>query len=281
MTSQPDVVPVAGACGAELRGFDLSKKLDGGSVDAVLENLYEHKVIFFRGQDLTPDQHVAFSAQLGPVFTDHPAYLPTLDGHPEVVVLSNQYGGRADIWHSDVSISPKPPMGSVLYMTECPEFGGDTMWADMTAAYDALSDRMKAYLEGLSAVHDLAGTVRNVTRERSQNTESPTGEMPNTTALPNARHPVIRTHPATGKKILYVNPTFTSHIEGVPPAEADAVLAYLHTHQSQPEFQCRWHWKVGDLAIWDNRATHHYAIADYGDKPRTIHRVTLEGEAPV
>jgi taurine dioxygenase len=155
------------------------------------------------------------------------------------------------------------------------------MWADMTAAYDALSDRMKIYLEGLSALHDLAGTVRNVVRERSQQTKSPTGAMPDTTALPRAAHPVVRTHPMTGRKILYVNPTFTAHIEGLPPAEGDAVLAWLFQHQAQPEFQCRWHWRKGDVAIWDNRATHHYAIADYGEAKRTIHRVTLVGEVPV
>ena len=154
------------------------------------------------------------------------------------------------------------------------------MWADMTAAYDALSDRMKVYLQGLDAVHDLAGTVRNVVRERSQQTKSPTGALPNLSVLPRAIHPIVRTHPVTGRKILYVNPTFTAHIEGLPPAEADALLAFLFQHQNQPEFQCRWRWQEGDVAIWDNRATHHYAIADYGDEPRTIHRVTLEGEAP-
>jgi taurine dioxygenase len=272
--------PIAGALGALLRGLDLSQKLDASSIEALLERLYEHKVIFFRDQRLTPAQQIDFSAQLGSIFTDHPAYLPTLDGHREIVVLDGQGGGRANVWHSDVSISPKPPMGSVLYMKHCPAWGGDTMWADMTAAYDALSDRMKAYLEGLEAVHDLAGTVRNVVRERSQQTKSPTGAMPDTSALPRATHPVVRTHPVTGRRILYVNPTFTSHLEGVPPAEGDAVLAFLFQHQNRPELQCRWRWREGDVAIWDNRATHHYAIADYGDLPRTIHRVTLEGEAP-
>lgn len=281
MPSRIEALPIAGTLGAELRGVDCSRKLDAESVDAVLANLYEHKVIFFRGQELTPDQHIGFSAQLAPVFTDHPAYLPLLEGRPEVVVLKGQDGGRANLWHSDVSISPKPPMGSVLYMKQCPAYGGDTMWADMTAAYDGLSDRMKTYLEGLTAVHDLAGTVRNVVRERSQAAKAPAGKTPDTSALPHAVHPVVRTHPATGRKILYVNPTFTAHIEGVPPAEADAVLAYLFAHQAQPEFQCRWRWQEGDVAIWDNRATHHYAIADYGNEDRVIHRVTLEGEAPI
>ena len=139
----------------------------------------------------------------------------------------------------------------------------------------------KAYLEGLCAVHDLAGTVRNVIRERSQETRSPTAAMPDMAALPRATHPIVRTHPITGRRILYVNPTFTAHIEGLPPAEGDAVLAFLFRHQDQPEFQCRWRWRTGDVAVWDNRATHHYAVADYGDEPRTIHRVTLAGEAPV
>jgi taurine dioxygenase len=272
--------PIAGTLGAEITGLDLAKPLDAPSTAAVENALYEHKVIFFRGQDLTPAQHIAFSAQLGPVFTDHPDYLPTLDGHPEIVVLDGQQGGRADVWHSDVSISAKPPMASVLYMKKSPAYGGDTMFADMTAAYDALSGRMKAYLEGLSAMHDLAGTVRSLVRERSVQTQAPPGQMPNTMDLPRASHPVIRTHPVTKRKILYVNPTFTAFIEGVAPREADAVLAFLYAHQNQPEFQCRWRWQEGDVAIWDNRATHHYAVADYGDAERTIHRVTLEGEAP-
>lgn len=273
--------PVAGALGAELKGLDLAGGLDDAAREAVLAALYEHKVIFLRRQSLTPEQQIDFSRRLGPVFTDHPAYLPTLDGHREIVVLEGQDGGRANLWHSDVSISSKPPMGSVLYMKRCPAWGGDTMWADMTAAYDALSDRMKVYLDGLVAVHDLAGTVRNVVRERSQQTKAPTGAIPNLDALPRATHPVVRTHPVTGRKILYVNPTFTAHIEGLPPAEGDAILAFLYQHQNQPEFQCRWRWQEGDLAVWDNRATHHYAVADYGDEPRTIHRVTLEGESPV
>ncbi|MFT5442389.1 MAG: taurine dioxygenase [Myxococcota bacterium] len=281
MSVNVETVPVAGSLGAELRGLDLSQKLDGGTVDTVLAALNEHKVIFFRQQELTPQQQVDFSAQLAPVFTDHPAYLPLLEGHPEVVVLEGQQGGRANLWHTDVSISPRPPMGSVLYMKQSPAFGGDTIWANMAAAYDALSDRMKTYLEGLTAVHDLAGTVRNVVRERSEQAKQPgTAAPPNMAELPRASHPVVRTHPVTGKKILYVNPTFTSHIEGLPPAEADQMLAFLFAHQDQPEFQCRWRWQQGDVAIWDNRSTQHYAVADYGDAPRTIHRVTLVGDVP-
>ena len=283
MTASLDLLPVSGALGAEVRDVDLGPIGDEpgeGAAEAILAALYEHKVLFFRDQKLTPEQQIGFSAKLGRIFTDHPAYLPTHPEHREIVVLDGQKGGRANVWHSDVTISPEPPMGSVLYMVECPAYGGDTMWSDMTAAYDLLSDRMKAYLEGLTAVHDLNGTVRNIVRERSQQTKAPAGQAPDTSSLPHAVHPVVRTHPATGRKILYVNPTFTAHIEGVPPAEADAVLAFLFEHQNQPELQCRWRWRQGDVAIWDNRATHHYAVADYGDAPRTIHRVTLNGEAP-
>ena len=280
MTNRFETHPIAGSLGAELRGLDLAGSLDEACIGAITDALHEHKVIFFRGQEWTPRQQIDFSARFGSLFTDHPAYLPVMEGHPEVVVLDGQKGGRANVWHSDVSISPKPPMGSVLYMKHSPAFGGDTMWADMTAAYDALSDRMKAYLEGVEAVHDLAGTIRTMIRDRSQQTKSPTPSLPDMSALPRATHPVIRTHPVTGRKILYVNPTFTSHLEGLPAAEGDAVLDFLYAHQNQPELQCRWRWQTGDVAMWDNRATHHYAVADYGDEARTIHRVTIEGEAP-
>jgi len=275
-----DLLPVSGTLGAEVRGLDLGDALPTQDAHAIREALYEHKVLFFRDQKLTPEQQIAFSASLGTIFTDHPGYLPTHPDHREVVVLDGQKGGRANIWHTDVSISAEPPMGSVLYMVECPPSGGDTMWSDMCAAYDQLSDRMKTYLEGLTAQHDLMGTVRHLMRERSEQTKAPAGQAPDSASIPRATHPVVRTHPATGRKILYVNPTFTAHIQGLPPKEADAVLAFLFEHQDQPELQCRWRWRQGDVAVWDNRATHHYAVADYGDAPRTIHRVTLEGEAP-
>lgn len=275
-----DIRPISGALGAEIAGLDLAADLDASTVAAIESALFDHKVIFFREQSLTSEQQIAFSAELGPIFTDHPGYLPLHPEHREVVVLNGQQGGRANVWHSDVTISPKPPMGSVLYMKTCPAYGGDTMWADMAAAYDGLSDRMKRYLEGVTAYHDLSGTVRTLVRERSQGTRGATDKAPDTTTLPSASHPVVRTHPVTGRKILYVNPTFTSHLEGLPPREADAVLTFLFEHQDQPEFQCRWRWRERDVAIWDNRATHHYAIADYGDAERVIHRVTIEGEAP-
>lgn len=278
-----DLIPVSGALGAEVCGVDLgelAESPDASIADEILAALYEHKVIFFRDQKLTPAQQVAFSALIGDVFTDHPPYLPVHPEQPGLVVLHGQDGGRANVWHTDVSISPRPPMASVLYMLTCPPRGGDTVWGDMTAAYDRLSDRMKTYLEGLVAVHDLSGTVSYIGREREELTKAPSGKVIDPSALPRATHPVVRTHPVTGRRILYVNPTFTSHIQGLPPAEGDAILAFLYAHQDKPELQCRWRWRVGDVAIWDNRATQHYGVADYGRATRTLHRVTLAGEAP-
>lgn len=267
-------LPITGTFGAEIRGADLSKPLPKDVAAAILDALHEHHVIFFRDQEITPDQHVAFSAQLGPVRTDYPPYLACLEGHPEVTVLKGGKADSASFWHSDVSGSAEPPMASILAMKEAPVYGGDTMFADTEAAYEALSDRMKIYLEGLRAVHGgpTLQTIRKLV---------PVGEDPPDSGDPSRfSHPVARTHPVTGRKILFVNPGFTHFIEGVPAKEADALLQFLFDHQQQPEFQCRWRWQKGDIGIWDNRSVLHHAIYDYGDQPRLIHRTTVEGDAP-
>lgn len=271
-----EAFPITGTLGAELRGPDLSKGISDDTAAAILDALYTHRVIFLRNQDITDAQHLAFSRQLGPAFTDYAPYITTVEGYPEVTVLSGQKKDGAAFWHSDAAGSLKPPMASILSMKEAPVYGGDTLWIDMTAAYDALSDRMKAYLEGLRAANDPNTTNRTLRKF------SPTGDLPETggSAGPSVSHPVVRTHPATGRKILFVNRGYTTHIQGVPSVEGDAVLNFLFEHQLQPEFQLRWHWQKNDVAIWDNRAVQHYAIGDYGDKARTIHRTTIEGEAP-
>ena len=270
-----EAFPITGTFGAELRGPDLSKTLDGDLAAAILDALHEYRVIFFRNQDITPAQHVAFSAQLGTVVTDYPAYLSRLEGQPEVTVLDGGASDSASFWHSDVSGSEKPPMASILVMKEAPAYGGDTFFADACAAYDALSDRMKVYLEGLRAVHCISGADRTLRRL------TPIGMDPPEPEPGRASHPVVRTHSVTRRKILFVNQGNTSHIEGVPAPEGDAVLNHLFEHQHQPEFQLRWRWQMGDIAIWDNRSTQHYAIGDYGDQPRTIHRTTIEGDVPI
>ena len=246
--------------------------------------LCDHLVVFFPEQKLSADEHVAFSRSLGEVFTDHPAYLPTLEDHPEVVVLAGQAGGRADLWHTDITINPCPPKGSILYMKESPPYGGDTMWANLYLSYDALSAPMKRYLGELTAVHDIRGGGGAVLVERSDNTVPPNTEFEKkrgAVALPSAEHPVVRTHPVTGKKCLFVNPTFTSHLKDVSTAESAAILDFLYAHMVQPEFLCRRRWSQGDVGMWDNRCTMHYAIADYGEENRVIHRTTLIGDVPV
>jgi taurine dioxygenase len=282
-----DIRPISGCIGAEIHGLDLHKPVDQATSRALNQALLDHLVVCFPEQKLTPEEHLAFGKALGDPFLDHPAYLPTLPGRPEVVVLSGEEGGRADVWHSDVTISQTPPAGSILSMQTCPTHGGDTQWSNMYAAYDALSDSMKSYLDGLNAFHDLTQTVNRLIRDRS-NMDSPKkltegdAAAPDTSALPKAVHPVIRTHPETGRKAIFVNPTFTSHILEVPAPESNAILEFLYTHSVQPEFLCRRRWREGDVGWWDNRCTMHYAIADYGDDvTRVIHRVTLQGDKPV
>ena len=280
-----EIRPIAGSLGAELLGLDLRKPLDAETAAAIDRALCEHLVIFFPEQKLSAAEHVAFSHSLGDVFTDHPAYLPTLEDHPEVVVLSGQAGGRADVWHTDVTINPRPPKGSILYMKHAPPYGGDTMWANLYRSYDALSEPMRNYLGELTAVHDIM-RGNGVAQSKRLDTANPTGteyekRMEGGITLPTAEHPVVRTHPTTGKKCLFVNPTFTSHIKDVSTAESESTLSYLYTHMIQPEFICRRRWNQGDVGIWDNRCTMHYAIADYGNEERVIHRTTLVGDIPV
>ena len=197
-----EIRPIAGSLGAELHGLDLRKPLDPETVAEIDQALCDHLVVFFPEQKLSADEHVAFSRSLGEVFTDHPAYLPTLEGHPEVVVLSGQAGGRADLWHTDITISPRPPKGSILYMKQAPPYGGDTMWANLYLSYDALSQPMKRYLAELTAVHDITRGGGAVRVERSDTTVPPGTDFEQkqgAVTLPSAEHPVVRTHPVTGK----------------------------------------------------------------------------------
>lgn len=265
---------ITGTLGAEIRGVDLSKPLSKELAADILAALCEYGVIFFRDQEITPEQHIAFSAQLGPVRRVYPPYLATLEGHPEVTVLKGGKQDSASFWHSDLSSSAEPPMASVLAMKEAPVYGGDTMFADMTAAYEALSDRMKDYLKGLRAVH--GGPTTKTIRILVPIDEEP----PDSGDSQRSSHPVVCTHPVTGRKILFVNPGFTYHIQGLPAYEADAILDFLFSHQQQVEFQCRWRWKKGDVGIWDNRSVLHHAIYDYGEQERLIYRTNVEGVSP-
>src|SRR6476659_6552225 len=225
--------------GAELGGIDLSQPLSNRQQDEIHRALAENCVIFFRDQHITPDQH------------------------------SPRANGEG--WHTDVSCDVEPPMGSILYIKQCPPKGGDTLFASMYAAYDALSDRMKAYLEGMTAFHDGESVYRGLYKNFGVE------EKPQ---YPRAEHPVIRTHPVTGKKALYVNRGFTHHLIGVPRDESDGMLRYLYEHMENPLFQCRFRWREYSIAFWDNRCVQHRAMWDYWPPTRSGNRVTVAGDKP-
>jgi taurine dioxygenase len=245
--------------GAEISGVDIAKLVSDDArsnrqMDEVHRALAENLVIFFRDQHITPAQHLAFGRKFGELHI-HPAAPHEGEG-----------------WHTDVSCDIEPPMGSILYIRQSPPRGGDTLFANMYAAYDALSDRMKTYLDGLTALHDGESTYRGLYANYG------VADRP---AYPRAEHPIVRTHPVTGKKALYVNRGFTRHIVGIPRDESDAMLAYLYQHMENPLFQCRFRWSENAIAFWDNRCTQHRAMWDYWPHTRAGTRVTVKGERPV
>ena len=259
--------------GAEIGGVDLSRPLDPSQVEEIGRALAENLVIFFRDQDLTPAQHIAFGRSFGDLHV-HPA-APHVEGLPELMMIhadANSKRANGEDWHTDVSCDAEPPMGSILRITDCPAEGGDTLFASMYAAYDALSDRMKTYLEGLRAVHD----GENVYRGAYVNFG-----VADKAAYPRAEHPVVRTHPVTGRRALYVNRIFTTRILDLPREESDALLAFLLDHAESPLWQCRFRWRKNSMAFWDNRCAQHRAMWDYWPRTRSGFRVTVKGEKPI
>ena len=258
--------------GAELGGVDLSKPLSNRQQDESHRALAENLVIFFRDQVLTPEQHMSFGRLFGELHV-HPA-APHEPGMPEMMrIHSDKNSPRAngEGWHTDVSCEVEPPMGSILHIKTCPPRGGDTLFASMYAAYEALSDRMKAYLDGMTALHDGEPVYRGLFK--------PIG-VADKAEYPRAEHPVVRTHPVTGRKCLYVNAGFTSRLIGVPRDEGDAILRYLYQHMENPLFQCRFRWRENSIAFWDNRCAQHRAMWDYWPHTRSGHRVTVTGDRP-
>lgn len=258
--------------GAELGGIDLSKPLTNSQREDIHRALADNLVIFFRNQNLTPNQHLAFGRLFGDLHT-HPA-APHEAGNPELMIIhSDKKSPRAngEGWHTDVSCDEEPPMGSILYIRTCPPRGGDTLFANMYAAYDALSDRLKGYLEGMTAVHDGEHVYRGLFKNDG------VADKP---SYPRAEHPVVRTHPVTRRKALYVNAGFTTELVGVPRDEGDAVLRYLYQHMENPLFQCRFRWQANSIAFWDNRCAQHRAMWDYWPHTRSGHRVTVKGDRP-
>ena len=274
LNSSPLVVdPLTPTIGAEIHGVDLGA-LDDESFQVLRDALATHLVLFFRNQDISVESHKAFGQRFGELDI-HPND-PGLEGHPEVMIIhSDESSTRVagEMWHSDVSCAAEPPMGSILRMFVVPESGGDTLFASMYAAYDALSDRMKSYVEGLTASHDGGPYYRDVNRTIGRDDRGK--------KYPEAEHPVIRTHPVTGRKCLFVNSMFTTRIVGIPKVESDAILAFLFRHIKNPHFQCRFRWDRNSVAFWDNRCTQHFAVWDYHPNVRSGYRVTVRGERPV
>ena len=271
------VEPIAGALGAEIRDVDLSVDLGATTVAEIRRALLDHLVIFFRGQPLTPAQFIAFGRRFG-TLSRYP-FVAGLAEHPEIIEVAKREHERVNfggIWHSDTTYLGEPPMGSLLLAREVPAAGGDTLFANMHLAYETLSDGMRRLLDGLVGVSSSAKADVTRTREDRIRT-SPSGQSREHFL---AEHPVVRTHPETRRKALYVNPAHTVGFKGMSEAESAPLLDFLFRHQVRPEFTCRFRWTPGSLAFWDNRATQHNPINDYHGHRRIMHRLSLAGDRP-
>jgi taurine dioxygenase len=272
------VTSVTPAIGALVEGIDLSQELAQAEIDRLGELLVQHQVLFFRDQPLTPQQQVRFAARFGTLHV-HPIY-PVLPELPEILVLDTHkdFLPDNDNWHTDVTFSETPPMGGILSAKQMPTSGGDTLWSSCSAAYEALSEPMRRFLDGLTAQHSVA---KSFPAERWQNDPAFKERYERAVAKhPPVNHPVARTHPVTGRKGLFVNSGFTTHINELRGSESRALLDFLDAHAARPEFTVRWRWKVDDLVFWDNRVTQHYAVADYLPERRVVYRATVNGDKP-
>ena len=268
-----DLEKVAPHCGAEVRGVDLATPLDASQVETLETALADHGVLFFRNQQMTAQQQKRLGGYFGELHL-HPAWPRLVEGHPEVMEIytdeNSQYIAGED-WHSDVSCDPRPPLGTILQMLEVPPTGGDTLFANMVAAFEALSTPLQRFLEGLTALHDGEQHYRG--RYDGNDDEGKN--------YPRSEHPVVRTHPVSGRPALFVNRIFTRRIVELEEQESAAILAMLFEHVQRPEFQCRFQWQVGSVAFWDNRSAQHQALWDYFPHRRRGWRVTIQGEVPV
>ncbi len=266
------VVPLGATIGAEVRGVDLGQ-LDDPTAAEIERAFLEFKVLFFRDQDLTTEQHLAFARRFGEL-EEHP-FLKSKPGYASIVEFAKDERviGVENVWHHDVTWRQRPSLGSVLRAVDVPPVGGDTLFSDMVAAYEGLDDETKRRVDGAVAVHDFTHSfgLGMAPDELARQQEK----------FPPARHPVVRTHPRTGRRCLYVNAIFTSHVEGLPADESRALLERLCREADVPEYQCRFRWQKNSIAFWDNRAVQHYAASDYDPQRRVMERVTIVGEEPV
>lgn len=280
--SNIEVTPLSGVCGAEIGGIDLSDDIDDETFDEVQHAFHENLVIFFRNQDLTEDQHKAFGRRFGDLNV-HPRYVP-LDGHPEIFPIRKDpehtkiVGGS---WHQDLTHLEKPPLGSILYALDVPPVGGDTLFANQYTAFESLSEGMRGMLDGLVAVHDNRIQAPKATTARNAKRTSKLRDDPDEEDEAESEHPVVRTHPGTGRKALFVNRPRTHRFKGMTEEESRPLLQFLFDHSHRPEFTCRFRWRKGSIAFWDNRCLMHKALNDYPGHKRYMNRVTVNGSRPV
>ncbi len=271
-----DVRPLAGAIGAEIHGIDLTHPISDSDAEGLNQLLLEHEVIFFRDQDINAAQHKALAQLFGPL-DFHPAY-ETVEGFPEIMILEStpEVPSKIDTWHSDMTFRKHPPVGTLLRSRITPPKGGDTLFASMTAAYNGLSKPMQHFLDDLTAVHDFRYGFRESLAE-------PGGEERLRQALidnPPVEHPVIQTHPESGKKLIFVNELFTKHIVGLEAGESQAILSFLFKHITTDEYTCRFSWEPNSIAIWDNRSTQHKPVNDFFPGHRKLERTVILGNNP-
>ena len=270
---------LCGALGAEVSGVDLSKPLDEGAARDIVDAFHEHLVLVFRGQSLAPAAQVAFTRLFG-VPHEHPLRTrANVEGFPEVLIIETRpgrMGARNDYWHSDISHQKRPPSASILHALAVPDGLGDTMFCNMYRALETLSPGLRRLLGGMRAVHSAEATMQRAREEEG------TDARPIQSVPPPRAHPVLRTHPGTGRRALFVNPHFTVSFEGMTEEESAPLLDYLAEHSTRPENIYRHRWAIGDVLVWDNRCTMHYAVRDYDDTVhRRHHRTTAGGERPV
>jgi taurine dioxygenase len=277
------VDPVAGACGAIVGGVDLAHDLDDAVIAEIRRAVLDHQVVFFRGQDLSPEQQVAFSRRFGP-FSPVP-FIEPIAGHPEVIAVVREASETqsytfGSLWHSDFSFFAEPPFASILHAREVPPYGGDTMWANQDLAFTTLSSGMQTMLAGLTGVHS---ATKAYSPAMQQLHDTFTGMTVHTSDDANRvqLHPAVRVHPETGRPALFVNAQYTIGLDGFLPNESRALLAMLFAHATDPQLTCRWRWDVGDVAMWDNRCVQHMVMADFTGHRRYMRRTTVAGDRPI
>ncbi|MCC5640146.1 TauD/TfdA family dioxygenase [Nostoc sp. CHAB 5844] len=273
-----DIKPVAGRIGAEILGVDLSANLNDELISDIRQTLVQHKVIFFRGQQLDANEQVGFARRFGEITTAHPT-VPSLEGHPEVLDLNySRTSSRANNWHTDVTFVDRPPLGSILRALVIPPTGGDTIWANSVTAYQDLPTPLRDLADQLWAVHSNAYDYAAAVIDLPEDVLAHRAVF--TSTVYETLHPVVRIHPESGERGLFIG-GFVRRLRGLSQNESDEIIKLLQAYITRPENTVRWRWQVGDVAFWDNRATQHYAVADYGNQPRHVQRVTIVGDIPV